>query len=488
MKQNEQQFLFFSALSPSEWQQFIAFLDFSFIENTPPVAAADIKQLAVFLKNTYTARKKSVDIDTLDTLSLFKAIFPERLFVQGRFEKVSAALRQIFEKFIVYKSINDNDFVQRITLLDYYSAQKNTVRFERLMTKLKVDLYAESAKDRYGYAKIYWAELLDAEFQALYNVKKGDVNYAKVVSALDIFYLTSRLDWLCVFFNQKRMVDIDTKNEQALLADLDAIIEKKGLADTPSVKAYRKAIDMLLDKGSFDEFQQIITESDAFLTFQQRQKLHALERNFCTRLLNAGQQDYLPRLVSLTKAHLAAGYLYYESGLIPSTLQNLTIIGLRTRDFDWVKQLLLDHKDRIISQDDPQEVFNLNWANLQFALGNFEAVLPLITNAYKFRDIYYELTSRTLEIKTLFEQNDQTACSYRCEAFKNHLFNWGKTHKSNSLPPLVFDLNNNFVNLVLQLLDTRKGDKTVKTMMDKIENSRLYGERDWLLEKLKGMV
>jgi hypothetical protein len=379
-------------------------------------------------------------------------------------------------------------FFPKIMMAQFYYEQKNVARFERTMEKLKAELYAEQAKDRYDFAKIYWTELLDSEFQIMYNVKKGDINYQEVVDALDVFYITSRLDWLCVLFNQKRMVDIDTKNEQALLADLDGIIEKKGLTDTPSVKTYRKAIDMLLGKGDFDEFQQIITEADAFLTFEQRQKLHAHERNFCTRLFNAGQKDYLPRLARLMKAHLAAGYLYYESGLIPSTLQNLTIIGLRTRDYEWVKQLLTDHKDRIISQDEPQEVFNLNWANLQFALGNFDDVLPLITNAYKFRDIYYELTSRTLEIKTLFEQNTKTACSYRCEAFKNHLFNWGKTHKSNSLPQHVFDLNNNFVNLVLQLLDTLKGDKTVKSMLDKIKNSRSYGERDWLLEKLTDLL
>ena len=304
------------------------------------------------------------------------------------------------------------------------------------------------------------------------------------MEALDIFYVTSRLDWLCVYFNQKRMVDLDTENEQALLADLDGIIEKKGLADTPSVKVYRKAIDLLLGKGDFAIFQQIIIEADEYLTFQQRQKLHALERNFCAARFNGGQQEYLPKLASLFKAHLAAGYLYYESGLIPSTLQNLTTIGLRTRDFEWVKQLLQDHKNRIISQDEPEEIFNLNWANLQFASRKFDEVLPLINNTYKFRDIYYDLTSRTLEIKTLFEQDDWGLCGYRCEAFKNYLFNWGKKTKANNLPPHVFDLNNNFVNMVLQLLDTVKGDKSIKSMIDKIKNSRVYGERDWLLEKL----
>lgn len=482
--QNEKQFYFFSRLSVSDWQRFLPFLDFSLVETPPAVAAADVKQLAVFLKINYTLPKAYIDLEILDHKALFKSVFPERPFVQGRFEKIYAVLRQVFEKFIVYKTLSQDDFMHKITMAQYFIEQKNTERFEQTIKKLKAKLYDEQAKDRHIYAKIYWAELLDSEFQSLYNIKKGDINYKQMVESLDVFYITSRLDWLCVYFNQKRMVELDTENELALLTDLDNIIEKKGFANTPSVKAYRKAIDLLLGKGDFDVFQQIITDADAFLSFQQQQKLHALERNFCSAQLNAGQQDYLPKLARLLKVHLAKGYLYYESGLIPSTLQNLTIIGLRSQDFEWVKELLQDHKNRIISQDDPSEIFNLNWANLQFALHNFDEVLSLLQSPYKFRDIYYDLTSRSLEIKALYEQDNQGLCAFRCEAFKNYLFNWSKKNKTNSLPPHVFDLNNNFVNMVMQLLNTIKGDtERVETMLDKIKNNRVYGEREWLLEK-----
>lgn len=480
----EKQFYFFSTLNTLDWQPFLAFLDFSLVETPPSVAAADIKQLAVFLKINYTLPKAYIDLEVLNSKALFDTVFPNRPFVQGRFEKIFACLRQSFEKFMVYKTLTQDDFVPKIAMAQYYSEQKSIDQFEQTIEKLKTKLYDEPAKDRHIYAKIYWAELLDTEFQSLYNVKKGDVNYKNVVRSLDIFYITSRLDWLCVYFNQKRMVELDIENEQILLANLDAIIEKKALTDTPSVKAYRKAIDLLLGIGNFDEFQAIITQTDDFLTFEQRQKLHALERNFCAARFNAGQQDYLPKLTNLLKTHLAAGYLYYESGLIPSTLQNLTTIGLRSRDFEWVKELLQDHKNRIISQDDSHEIFNLNWANLQFALGHYDEVLHVLQSPYKFRDIYYDLTSRSLEIKTLYEQDNQGLCAFRCDAFKNYLFNWTKKNKTNSLPPHVFDLNNNFVNMVMQLLNTIKGDtERIETMLDKIKNNRVYGERDWLLEK-----
>ena len=38
--------------------------------------------------------------------------------------------------------------------------------------------------------------------------------------------------------------------------------------------------------------------------------------------------------------------------------------------------------------------------------------------------------------------------------------------------------------MVMQLLNTIKGDtESIETMLDKIKNNRVYGERDWLLEK-----
>jgi hypothetical protein len=128
-------------------------------------------------------------------------------------------------------------------------------------------------------------------------------------------------------------------------------------------------------------------------------------------------------------------------------------------------------------------------AKLQFALGNFEDVLTLLNTPYKFRDIYCDLTSRALRIKALYEKKDTGVCQTCCEAFKNYLFNWKQTDKTNSLPTPVFGLNNNFVNIVLQLLDTLKGDtKRVKSMFDKVENSRIYGEQEWLMEKLKDLL
>jgi hypothetical protein len=485
--QNEKQFDMYISLSPSDWQRFLLFLDFSLVDSTPPVAADDIKQLALFIqKNKKTSKEKGIDI-TSDSPDLFDRIFPDRKFVRGRLDKIQSALRREFEKFILYRVANQDDFFKDIALAQYYGEQKNADRFERIIEKLRTGFEKQNAKDRHTYLKSYWTELIDAEFQALYNVKKGDINYSNVVESLDAFYLTSRLDWLCILFNQKRAVKLDTTVELSFLEDLDRIIAKKGFSDTPSVKAYRMTIDLLLEKGNFDEFQQVLVEADPFLTFQQRQKLHAHERNICSARCNAGDNAFLPKLALLLKKHLAAGYLYYEGGLIPSTLQNLTRIGIRTLDFDWVKQMLEEHKNRIVSQDDPQEVFNFNWASLLFALGQYDEAMDLIQSPYKFRDIYYDLTKRSLEIKILFEQDNIGLCEFRCDAFKNYLFNWSKKNKADTLPTYVYVLNNNFVNTVSKMLKTRKGDKErLDKMIEEMQSARI-GEREWLLEKLNDL-
>ena len=137
----------------------------------------------------------------------------------------------------------------------------------------------------------------------------------------------------------------------------------------------------------------------------------------------------------------------------------------------------------MISADEAEQVFSLNYACYHFAICNFKTAFDLISNDYKFKDNYYDLTKRRLEIRIFFELNEFELCNARNEAFKNYLFTRTKKKKEDNFPATTFDPNNRFVNFVTTLLNLTKHDKAkIKAFYEKIIEIPAVAAHDWFLE------
>lgn len=474
-----------NTLDKKEKKDFGAFLAFSAPRTRYEVATADVMRLWTVLETL----DKNFKQETFEAETIYPMVFPQKAFVKGRLEKAMSALFREIEKYVSFTFYADNtegvNFSRSWAMLHFLSARQLQNRFENAVERLKADVKPLAAKDIQGYLSAYLVEYADNRYQEKYNTKQGDVNLSATLDSLDTFYAVARLEHLLTLAAQKRHIGIDVQQNFEVLTNLKHIIVQKQLMNLPIVRAYTEALDILLGQGDWLVFRQTLKEAHDYLIFEQRQTLHAIERNHCAALYNAGQKEYIHLLVDLFAEHLEAGYLYYNNYLIPSTLLNIIMVGTKVNRFDWVKQVIEKYSNKIMSADDVQEITRIHWAIYHFAIGRYEAALSALQSAYKLKDIYYELTQRRLEIKIYYEQNELELCNVRTEAFKNYLFNWGKKKKSDNLPPLIFEGNNNFVNMVTQLLNTAKGDtERIEILKEKIENSRAYGDKEWLLEKI----
>ncbi|MBL7818725.1 MAG: hypothetical protein JNL70_27245 [Saprospiraceae bacterium] len=482
-----------NTFNKKEKKDFGEFLAFSAPRTRYEVATTDVMRLWTVLETL----EKNFKQETLDVETIYPLVFPKKAFVKGRLEKAMSALYREVEKYVSFVFYADNSshnnketvgFSRSWAMLHLLSERQLHNRFENTVERLRVEVKSVGSKDTQGYLQAYMVEYADNRYQEQYNTKQGDVNLSATLDSLDTFYVVARLEHLLTLAAQKRHIVIDVQQQFEVLPHLKNIIACKQLSDFPIVKAYIEALDLLLGQGDWLVFRQSLEQAHDFLTFEQRQTLCAIERNHCAALYNAGQKEYIHLLVDLFAAHLEAGYLYYHNYLIPSTLLNIIMVGTKVKRFDWVKEVIEKYSDKIMSADEVQEITRINWALYYFAVGQYTQALDALQSPYKFKDIYYELTQRRLEIKIYYEQNAFDMCNSRTEAFKNYLFNWGKKKKSDHLPPLVFEGNNNFVNMVTQLINTTHGDvERIAVLKDKMDNNRTYGDREWLLEKIEGL-
>lgn len=481
-----------NTLTVEESQSIAAFLDFSLLSATYDVASDDIKRLWQVLKTLRTNFNDS----ELDPTLVYKMAFPKKNFVKGRLEKTMSALLKEIEKFIAYRFYtegglfpSDDTFTKQFPLLKFYSNRQLNNRFERTMDRLKADNVHEESKDPDIFLKDYFVEVADYEYQAHYNTLKGDVNLRATLDSLDLFYVASRLNHLASLIAQNRRMGFDMTVDLQLLDDLESIIKKRQWEKMPIIETYWQAVQLLLDEDNFVEFQDALNRNEQFFTLKQRQRLRTIERNKCVDMFNSGQKEYIFILAKLLEQHLEAGYLYYQSGLKPSTLLNLTAVALKVKNFDWIKNVLEAHQHRIIGADDAEQIFRLNYACYHFGKGEFEKASEYISSDYKFKDLYYDLTKRRLEIKILFEQNESELCAARNDAFKNYLFTHTKKKKEDNFPVATFEPNNNFVNLITALLNLTKTDKAkIKQFHEKLLETPAVADHDWFLEKIAALL
>ena len=216
--------------------------------------------------------------------------------------------------------------------------------------------------------------------------------------------------------------------------------------------------------------------------FNQRQVIHGVLRNFCTKKLNEGEEEYLVPLFNLYQKGLSQGVMTFLGGLLPSTLQSIVTLGLRLEKYDWVETFLEEYRDQLVGTEEPESIYTLNRASLLFAKGAYSKALDCLN--YEIADIYLKLVARRLEVQIYYElQSD--LLDTKMQAFKIFVYRISKSR----LTDLQREGYNNFIDLLKQVVhpSTRFNKMRKKTLAQKIKAKKAVAERKWLLDKIEAM-
>ncbi|MCB0575861.1 MAG: hypothetical protein KDC61_14995, partial [Saprospiraceae bacterium] len=159
--------------------------------------------------------------------------------------------------------------------------------------------------------------------------------------------------------------------------------------------------------------------------------------------------------------------------------RNLTIIGLKLGEVEWVKNFLDRHPpERICSTRYPAEVCNLNMAEYHFYLKQYDEAQEMLS--YKlFENPVFSILSDVLLVKIYFETQNELL-EFRMKALDQ------KVRRAK----LSQGEKNRYLNFL------RKLDKIVKytwqprnnkreKLIEEIKSTREIIAREWLLEKLE---
>jgi hypothetical protein len=492
-RQNEQQSMKSSklvdilrGLAPNEMVQCRLFLPYGLSSVVKlDVAVPTILQLFDFLHRFHP------DFEAIDLTeeAAFYAAFGQVPFSKTKLSRLQSVLLREIEKFIACQQILTDGFQKNLHLTQFFAQRGLDNRFALALSSLKKELEEDAKLDRHYFQNRLLIEFMVSDYESLRNTKRDGTQMSAGIETLDVFFLVARLEWVLWARSQHQAIALDLEPVLSIVPELDSLIQKLNLNERqPIIQLYRLALEVLNEHTNFDLFCEILANNEAHLSFDQKRMFHAIERNFCVTHYNRGQKAYLSRAFSLLKDHLEKGYLHYQGkNLIPSTLQTIVILGLRCGELPYIKSILEQYQGRLYGTEEAEQIEAFNWANYYFHAGDYKKAFDTLPN-HRFKDLYYDLGFRRLEIQILYELKQEDLLDAKLEAFKNYLFQRSKVAE-NPLPPYYADMYNNFVNLVKRLQNIAPDSVgKLKKNLDLLQTNHPYAERDWLTKKIEARL
>ncbi|MEM1322013.1 MAG: hypothetical protein AAGG75_17265 [Bacteroidota bacterium] len=444
-----------------------------------------IEEEALRLFEYIVAAAPDFKAESLDKSKAWAQIFSEQVFNKSKLDQLMTRLLKNVNRFLAYHfdDLEGDAVRQQLALSRFFRERRLGKQFDRNIEGLRKKQRSIPRRHRAFYFQQFLIERELSDYESLYNTRKADLNLPATLRSLDLYYLITKLEYVCMLLAQHKYHHaLDLKDSLEIIELMTPMIQQKHYQEVPALKLYYQAFCMLQSEGDDDAFQSLcylLREYEDQIPLAQLKDLQTLSRNYCIRQYNRGHRDYLNEAFKLYQQHLDQGYLHYEEGLVAGTIRNIVSIGLKLHQYDWVLQFLTDYKDKIVGTNYPDEVYHFNLATYYFALGDYDAALKYLADTYE--DTYYKIAAKRMELKIYYEKKS-VLLDPKINAFKVYIFRTSKR----LLTELQREGNNNFIDFLKRICSPKTSwdSGRIQKLIKNLEQSRIVTDKEWLQNKL----
>lgn len=473
------------------------------LEVTKILTSSEMHRLGQFLRSPYF-HTKEIPVDELALFDLlakdhpdfeeeewgktivFQRLYPESDWVKGKIEKKMSALLKQVERFMIEEASREeiDPFEEKLKLAKFYRKKAALRYYKLLLTNLEKGQATFAKKEKKDFYHDFLLQREISEYKSLYNNRREDLNLPATLRAFDIYYLAVKLEYSCGLLSQSNFhIPVDIRDSLTILKLIIPLISEDNFLDVPLIHIYVQVFLLLQEMDNLEAYAQLeklLSKYHQELPWEQYTAIQSFCRSFCVRQMNRGNQMFEEKSFLLYKDHLEQGLLQPGGNLLAGTFRNIIIAGLRHREFDWVKTVLDEYKDQIVSANFPEDVYQLNLADYFFALKEYDKALDYLVDYYD--DVYYHIAAKRIELKAYYELKS-VLLPAKIDAFKIFIYRLSKK----KLPESPREGNNNFINTLKQIIarGTQFNPKRIARVKDRLEKLEMIAEKKWLLEKLE---
>jgi len=406
-------------------------------------------------------------------------IYTDTPFNNAILIKLQSRLFKVVELFIHYDIETKHlpDF--EISLMKFYRRNNLATNFKSVYKQIQ----KKQSDFKYRNADYYYRQLLIEHQYDLFQSGKfenssGEMNLGQRSKMIDIFYLTKKMNVLCLMYNRIRITNIDYP--MVLRDEILDFLPKSDYIKLPVIALMHQALLLLKETDNpahYRNLKNLLLQHGKLLNHMEQRTLYTYLEN-TSRNFFKNRQQYLNELFKLYDTQLHNKIFYIEGFLLPTVFKNIVTVALKLNLLDWVSDFLAKNQYKIAQEyENLEDVYSYCLAQLYFKQKKFDQVLELL-NTIVFKDIYTKMYIRRLSMKVYYEMKIDVTFEGMINSFRKFL---NKNQLNISL--VHIEANRSFINICNKIYTVLKKDHEKLYIIEKLIED-ILPEKEWLLEKL----
>ncbi len=435
----------------------------------------DVVQLFEYL----TTGTRLCDEKYLEKKKIYRKIFPKEPFDDAKLRQTMHFLLKAVEEYLIWQELMADEVKAQIALTSVYRKRNLPKAFQKSVRQV------ESLQKKFSYRNEQYLQnefSLEQEKYLYLEGKKRTIkmNLQELSDTLDLTYIADKLRQSNLMLAHQSIYKASYKI--GLIDEVLRHVEENDLTEVPAIGTYYYVYKTLTDQNNPAHFESLTRHIREFSNlFPQEQMrdfyLHAI--NHCIRRLNAGETEYFRKAFELYQQGLEKKILVGNNRIDPYLFRNVTSIGLKLKEFEWVDYFIDKYKD-YLEERHRENVYLFNLARLRFEQNDYDSAMQLLAQT-DFDDILIQLNAKTMLAKIYYELDEYDALESLLESMRAYI---NRKDLVESYRPLY----KNFIRYAVKLLKVNPYNKahTQKLRKD-IKAVERIAERDWLLKQLDAM-
>jgi hypothetical protein len=396
--------------------------------------------------------------------------------------KVMSKLMDLVRHFIIQQELEQNPLQQSFYLIRFFSRKTMVQHIPKILEDATDIVEQDPYHDEYYFR---YKMLLEAERSSFLNMvqdkSKPDYNLNGQNLALDNYYALSKLQMYCFAKNEEKRMFLDFDYSQ--MPQLLQWVEQTNLMQDFTIHTWYKALLLLSNPSpqSFRNLKGTIQQHENQLSPTNLRVLYSYLAN-SARVIFTDRQTYFSELLELYKEQIQLDILHVNGYLTPVMLRNITIVGLKQREFDWVELFIKENSDKIVpTYVEREDTVALCKAYLHFEKKEYQETLDVI-HTLRYESLFTKMDERRLRMMCYYEMDLKGPMEDLINSFRKFI-----TDHKKRIPVNYLEENRLFIQFIHKLCSTNlKNRENRQALSDEIRQVPILPEKEWLLTKAAG--
>lgn len=414
--------------------------------------------------------------EPLSKQKVFEKLYPDKVFDDKQIRYLLSDLLKLGYKFLMVRKIEEEPHEADLRLMDEFIERNLEKHYVQTRNRISVDLDNDLEIGlEHFYEKMKIADLEQKHFSRQ-QLRQFDDNIQHGSDFLNRYFVLKKLKYAC------GMLDRQSLLKGAYQLDLpenwmDWLIANHYWGEK-IIKMYAMVFLSLENEENpahFEQLKNLLHANISGIPLYDAKELFLYAINYCVRKMRMGEDYYIETALSLYLKGIQEKALMENGFLSPWTFGNVVKLALRLERYEWIEHFIEEHKYHL-APEFQENAMQYNLAELHCYKKDFDKALSFLFKV-EFSDLSYHLGSRIMLSKIYFELNEKEALLSLMSSFIMFLKRNKKISESIRKTCL------NFCDLLFLIIRGK-----TQQIEEKIKNTSLLADREWLLEKAAAVL